>query len=95
MVKMNSDKTKKGIERSGPRSLMKAMGLTDEEIVRPFVGIVNSYNTFVPGHIHLDRLAQSAKEGVLLGGGVPFEFNTIGICDGITMGHEGMHYSLS
>jgi len=91
---MNSDKTKKGIERAGHRSLMKAMGLTDEEIGRPFIGIVNSYNTFVPGHIHLNRLAESAKEGILLAGGVPFEFSTIGVCDGITMGHEGMHYSL-
>lgn len=91
---MNSDKTKKGIERAGPRSLMKAMGLTDEEIARPFIGVVNSYNTFVPGHIHLNTLASSAKDGILLAGGIPFEFNTIGICDGITMGHEGMHYSL-
>jgi len=91
---MNSDKTKKGIERAGHRSLMKAMGLVDEEIARPFIGVVNSYNTFVPGHIHLDKLAQSAKEGILLAGGMPFEFNTIGICDGIAMGHEGMHYSL-
>jgi len=91
---MNSDKTKKGIERAGPRSLMKAMGLTDDEIARPFIGVVNSYNTFVPGHIHLNRLAESAKEGILLGGGMPFEFNTIGICDGIAMGHVGMHYSL-
>ena len=91
---MNSDKTKKGVERAGPRSLMKAMGLTDYEIARPFIGVVNSYNTFVPGHIHLNRLAESAKEGILLGGGMPFEFNTIGICDGIAMGHVGMHYSL-
>jgi dihydroxy-acid dehydratase len=91
---MNSDKTKKGVERAGPRSLMKAMGLTDDEIARPFIGIVNSYNTFVPGHIHLNRLAESAKEGILLAGAMPFEFNTIGICDGIAMGHVGMHYSL-
>jgi dihydroxy-acid dehydratase len=91
---MNSDKSKKGVERAGPRSLMKAMGLTDDEIARPFIGVANSYNTFVPGHIHLNRLAESAKEGILLAGGVPFEFNTIGICDGIAMGHEGMHYSL-
>ncbi|MFZ2455578.1 MAG: dihydroxy-acid dehydratase [Candidatus Altiarchaeia archaeon] len=91
---MNSDKTKKGVERAGHRSLMKALGLVDEEIARPFIGVVNSYNTFVPGHIHLNRLADSAKEGILLAGGMPFEFNTIGICDGIAMGHAGMHYSL-
>ncbi len=91
---MNSDKTKKGVERAGHRSLMKAMGLVDEEIARPFIGVVNSWNTFVPGHIHLNRLAESAKEGILLAGGMPFEFNTIAICDGIAMGHEGMHYSL-
>ncbi len=91
---MNSDKTKKGVERAGHRSLMKALGLVDEEIARPFIGVVNSYNTFVPGHIHLNRLAGSAKEGILLAGGMPFEFNTIGICDGIAMGHVGMHYSL-
>jgi dihydroxy-acid dehydratase len=73
---------------------MKALGLTDGEIKRPFVGIVNSWNEFIPGHIHLDKLAQAAKAGVRMAGGVPFEFSTIGICDGIAMGHRGMKYSL-
>ncbi|MBN2251870.1 MAG: dihydroxy-acid dehydratase [Candidatus Altiarchaeota archaeon] len=91
---MISDKTKKGAERAGHRSLMKAMGLTDEEIGRPFIGVANSYNTFVPGHIRLDRIASAATAGILSAGGTPFEFNTIGVCDGIAMGHEGMHYSL-
>jgi len=92
---MNSDKTKKGIERAPHRSLMKAMGLIDEEIERPFIGVVNSWNEFVPGHIHLDKIAQAVKSGIRMAGGTPFEFNTIGICDGIAMGHEGMRYSLA
>ena len=91
---MRSDKTKKGVERSPHRSLMKAMGLTDEEIERPFIGVVNAWNEFIPGHIHLDKIAQSAKAGIRSAGGTPFEFNTIGVCDGIAMGHEGMHFSL-
>ncbi|ODS37648.1 dihydroxy-acid dehydratase [Candidatus Altiarchaeales archaeon WOR_SM1_SCG] len=91
---MKSDKTKKGIERSPHRSLMKAMGMIDAEIERPFIGVVNSWNEFIPGHIHLDKLAQAVKAGIRTAGGTPFEFHTIGICDGIAMGHEGMHYSL-
>jgi len=73
---------------------MKAMGMIDEEIDRPFVGVVNSWNEFIPGHIHLDKLADAAKYGIRMAGGTPFEFHTIGICDGIAMGHEGMRYSL-
>jgi len=92
---MKSDKTKKGIERAPHRSLMRAMGMTDEEIERPFIGVVNSWNEFIPGHIHLDKLAQAVKAGIRIAGGTPFEFHTIGICDGIAMGHEGMHYSLA
>ncbi len=91
---MRSDKTKRGIDRAPHRSLMKAMGMIDEEIERPFIGVVNSWNEFIPGHIHLDKLADAAKSGIRMGGGTPFEFHTIGICDGIAMGHEGMRYSL-
>lgn len=92
---MKSDKTKKGIERSPHRSLMKAMGMIDKEIEKPFIGVVNSWNEFIPGHIHLDKLAQAVKAGIRSAGGTPFEFHTIGVCDGIAMGHEGMHYSLA
>lgn len=91
---MISDKTKHGIERAPHRSLMKAVGMINEEIDRPFIGVVNSWNEFVPGHIDLDKLAESVKAGIRMGGGTPFEFNTIGVCDGIAMGHEGMKYSL-
>jgi dihydroxy-acid dehydratase len=86
---------KKGIEKSPHRSLFKAMGYTDEEIVRPMVGIVNSANEIIPGHIHLDRIAEAVKAGVRMNGGTPIEFSTIGVCDGIAMNHEGMKYSLA
>ncbi len=91
---MRSDITKVGAERAPHRALFKATGLTDEEIERPFIGIVNSWNEFIPGHIHLDKIGQAAKAGVRSAGGVPFEFQTIGVCDGIAMGHRGMRYSL-
>jgi dihydroxy-acid dehydratase len=91
---MRSDITKVGAERAPHRALFKATGLTDEEIERPFIGIVNSWNELIPGHIHLDKIAQAVKAGVRLAGGVPFEFQTIGVCDGIAMGHRGMRYSL-
>ena len=91
---MRSDFVKKGLERAGHRSLLKALGLTDEEIMSPFVGIANSYNTVVPGHMHLDKVVESVKRGVWRAGGAPFEFNTIAICDGLAMGHQGMKYSL-
>ncbi len=91
---MRSDKTKRGINRAPHRSLMKAMGMIDEEIEKPFIGVVNSWNEFIPGHIHLDKLAENAKSGIRMAGGTPFEFYTIGVCDGIAMGHEGMRYSL-
>ena len=91
---MRSDITKVGAERAPHRALLKATGLCDDEISRPFIGIVNSFNEFIPGHIHLDRLAQAVKAGVRAAGGVPFEFQTIGVCDGIAMGHGGMRYSL-
>lgn len=92
---MNSDKVKKGAERAPHRALLKAMGYTDEQIKRPLVGIVNSFNEVVPGHIHLQTIARAVKDGVLAAGGTPMEFNTIAICDGLAMGHEGMKYSLA
>jgi len=91
---MRSDITKKGRERAPHRALLKATGLCDEEIRRPFIGVVNSFNDFIPGHIHLDKLGEAVKAGILSAGGVPFEFQTIGVCDGIAMGHRGMRYSL-
>lgn len=91
---MRSDITKVGRERAPHRALFKATGLTDEEIARPFIGVVNSWNEFIPGHIHLDKLAQAVKAGIRSAGGVPFEFQTIGVCDGVAMGHKGMRYSL-
>ncbi|MEM3379148.1 MAG: dihydroxy-acid dehydratase [Candidatus Bathyarchaeia archaeon] len=91
---MRSDEIKKGIERAPHRALLKALGLTDKDIEKPFVGIASSYTNIVPGHIHLRSIAEAVKEGIIAGGATPFEFNTIAICDGIAMGHEGMRYSL-
>src|SRR4030043_181379 len=91
---MRSDEIKKGIEKAPHRALLKALGLTDKDMAKPFIGIANSYTNLVPGHIHLRSIAEAVKEGILAAGGTPFEFNTIAICDGIAMGHEGMRYSL-
>lgn len=91
---MRSDVMKKGVERAPHRSLFKAMGLTDKEIERPIIAIANSYNELIPGHIHLNKIASAVKEGVRIAGGLPLEFSSIGICDGIAMGHSGMRYSL-
>ncbi|MEA1958949.1 MAG: dihydroxy-acid dehydratase [Chloroflexota bacterium] len=91
---MRSDAAKKGVARAPHRSLYYAMGLTDRELDQPFIGIVNSFNEVVPGHVHLRSIADAAKGGVRSAGGTPFEFNTIGVCDGIAMGHLGMKYSL-
>lgn len=91
---MRSDRIKKGFERSPHRSLLKATGVTDEEMSRPFVAICNSYIDIIPGHVHLQRFGASIKKTVREAGGVPFEFNTIGVDDGIAMGHIGMNYSL-
>ena len=91
---MNSDNIKSGANRTPHRSLMKALGLTDEEISRPLIGVVNSQNEIVPGHIHLDNIARAVKDGVRLAGGTPIEVPAIAVCDGIAMGHEGMKYSL-
>ncbi|HPP35430.1 MAG TPA: dihydroxy-acid dehydratase, partial [Clostridiales bacterium] len=92
---MKSDIVKKGIEKAPHRALFKAMGYTDEEIRRPLIGVVNSRNEIVPGHIHLDRIAEAVKAGIRMAGGTPVEFGSIGICDGIAMGHIGMKYSLA
>lgn len=92
---MRSDKMKKGIERAPHRSLCKAMGYTDEELARPIIGIANSANEVIPGHKHLHQITEAVKTGVLMAGGTPMEFPTIGVCDGIAMGHEGMKYSLA
>ncbi len=76
------------------RALMNAMGYSDEQMAKPLIGIVNSFNEVVPGHIHLETIARAVKDGVLMAGGTPMEFNTIGVCDGLAMGHGGMNYSL-
>ena len=92
---MRSDAVRKGIDRAPHRSLFKAMGYTDYELSRPLVGIANSANEIIPGHIHLDKLVEAVKAGVYMAGGVPIEFGGIGVCDGIAMNHEGMKYSLA
>jgi dihydroxy-acid dehydratase len=92
---MRSDRVKKGIERAPHRSLFKAMGYTDEELGRPLVGVANAKNEIIPGHIHLDTIAAAVKAGIRSAGGTPIEFPSIGVCDGIAMGHEGMKYSLA
>lgn len=92
---MRSDLMKKGVERAPHRSLFKGMGYTDEEISRPLIGVVNSANEIVPGHIGLDLIAQDVKAGIRIAGGTPVEFPAIGVCDGIAMGHEGMKFSLA
>jgi dihydroxy-acid dehydratase len=91
---MRSDGVKKGIERAPHRSLLRAVGVCRDDFSKPFVGVVNSFNEVVPGHIHLRSIAEAVKAGIRSQGGVPFEFNTIGICDGIAMNHPGMKYSL-
>ncbi len=92
---MRSDTAKKGIARAPHRSLMKAVGFTDQEIQRPLVGIANSANELIPGHMHLDTIVKAVKAGITMAGGTPMEFSTIGVCDGIAMNHKGMHYSLA
>lgn len=92
---MRSDSMKKGLEKAPHRSLFKALGLVDEEMNRPLIGVVNSQNDIIPGHLHLDQIADAVKAGIRMAGGTPFEFGTIGVCDGIAMGHTGMKYSLA
>jgi dihydroxy-acid dehydratase len=91
---MRSCDIKDGTARAPHRALLKALGLTNDEISRPFIGIANSYTNLVPGHIHLRTLGEAVKDGILAAGGTPFEFNTIAVCDGLAMGHQGMRYSL-
>jgi dihydroxy-acid dehydratase len=92
---VRSQLMKSGLEKYPHRSLLKAMGLTDAEIDRPLIGIANSYNELIPGHIHLDKITQAAAAGVRLAGGTPLQFGVIGVCDGIAMNHLGMKYSLA
>ncbi|HDI12274.1 MAG TPA: dihydroxy-acid dehydratase [Candidatus Bathyarchaeota archaeon] len=91
---MRSDIIKRGLKRSPQRAILKCLGLTDTDLDKPFIAVVNSYSEIVPGHIHLRHIAECVKQGIRAAGGVPFEFNTIAICDGLAMGHVGMHYSL-
>jgi len=91
---VRSNDVKAGVEHAPHRALLKSLGLDNDDLAKPFIGVANSYNTIVPGHIHLRTLGDAVKEGVLSAGGLPFEFNTIAVCDGLAMGHEGMRYSL-
>ena len=91
---MRSDVVKHGVERAPHRSLLRALGCTDREIDQPFVGVINSYNETIPGHIGLRQIADAVKAGIRMAGGTPFESNTIGVCDGLAMNHDGMKYSL-
>lgn len=92
--KFRSDEVKAGVDRAPHRSLLRACGLKDDDFKKPFIGVANSYTDIVPGHVHLREIAEAVKEGIREAGGVPFEFNTIAVDDGIAMGHIGMHYSL-
>jgi len=92
---VRSEAVKKGLEKAPHRSLFKAMGYTNEELDRPLIGIVNAHNEVVPGHSHLDQIAEAVKSGVRMAGGTPIEFPAIGVCDGIAMNHAGMKYSLA
>ncbi len=91
---MRSDNAKSGMQQAPARSLFRALGLTDEELDRPLVGIVSSYNEIVPGHMNLDKIVEAVKQGVAMAGGTPIVFPAIAVCDGIAMGHVGMKYSL-
>ncbi|NOX33266.1 MAG: dihydroxy-acid dehydratase [Deltaproteobacteria bacterium] len=92
---MRSHIATKGIARAPHRSLLKAMGYTDREIAQPHIGIANSANELIPGHMHLDNIVKAVKSGIRMAGGTPMEFSTIGVCDGIAMNHRGMHFSLA
>lgn len=92
---MRSDVIKKGLERAPHRSLLKALGLVGRELERPLIGVVNSFNEVVPGHVHLREITEAVKAGIRMAGGTPMEFPTIAVCDGIAMGHTGMKYSLA
>ncbi len=92
---MRSDSMKTGVDKAPHRSLMKALGLSDREIEGPLIGIANSANSIIPGHVHVNRIVDAVKAGVRLAGGTPLDFGVIGVCDGIAMGHKGMKYSLA
>lgn len=91
---MRSDNAKSGMQQAPARSLFRALGLTEEELARPLIGVVSSYNEIVPGHMHLDKIVEAVKQGVAMAGGTPIVFPAIAVCDGIAMGHVGMKYSL-
>lgn len=91
---MRSDQIKKGVERAPNRSLLYALGYTEEELNRPLVGVVSSWNEIVPGHMDLDKIVEAVKAGIRAAGGTPVTFPAIAVCDGIAMGHVGMKYSL-
>jgi dihydroxy-acid dehydratase len=95
MPTMRSDTVKKGFQRAPHRALLRATGLTDADMSKPFIAVANSFCEVVPGHVHLNEVARVVKEAVREAGGVPFEFNTMAICDGVAMGHTGMKYSLA
>ncbi|MBK5225465.1 MAG: dihydroxy-acid dehydratase [Thermoleophilia bacterium] len=92
---MKSDDIKKGITRAPHRSLLRALGLGDRELGLPFIGVANSFNEIIPGHLHLRSVTEAVKQGIWAAGGVPFEFGGIGVCDGLAMNHEGMRFSLA
>lgn len=92
---MKSDTIKKGIERAPHRSLLRAIGLREDDFQKPFIAVANSYTDIVPGHVHLKEISEEVKRGIRESGGIPFEFNTIGVDDGIVMGHDGMKFSLA
>ena len=91
---MRSDNAKSGMQQAPARSLFRALGLTEEELARPLIGVVSSHNEIVPGHMNLDKIVEAVKQGVSMAGGTPIVFPAIAVCDGIAMGHEGMKYSL-
>jgi dihydroxy-acid dehydratase len=91
---LRSDNIKTGIEKAPHRSLLKSLGLNDDDLQKPLIGVANSYTNIVPGHVHLRQIGDAVKEGIIAAGGTPFEFSTIAVCDGIAMGHVGMRYSL-
>ena len=92
---MRSEQIKTGVERTPNRSLLYALGYTDEELARPLIGVVSSYNEIVPGHMGLDKIAEAVKAGIRAAGGTPVMFPAIAVCDGLAMNHEGMRFSLT
>ena len=92
---MRSDLIKKGVDRTPHKALLKSLGVVDSEMDKPFIAVVCAASDYVPGHSHLHEISQCVKDGVRNAGGVPFEFFTIGVCDGLAMNHKGMRYSLA